>query len=88
MRRCYIVVRQVVHYKCEQDNPVVEVFTTLEAAKDLACRIINHFVESSNGDLHMVESTPDSVCVYKVSAFDCLNRCESSYSVIKKGMMV
>lgn len=82
------MVRQVVHYNCEQDNPVVVVFTTLEAAKDLARRIINHFVESSNGDLFMDESFPDSEVVYKVSAFDCLNRCESTYSVIKKGMMV
>ncbi len=94
MRRCYIVIRQVfflsvsLHYQCADDNPVVKVFTTLEAAKNLARHLVKSETEFSNGDLHMVEETPDSELVYKASAFDRFDRCEFSYSVIKKGMMV
>jgi hypothetical protein len=76
------------HYQCAQDNPVVDVFTTQEAAKDLARRIIKSHIESSKGYLHIVEDTPDSELVYKVGAFDCSGLCEYSYSVIKKGMLV
>lgn len=94
MRRCYIVVRQVfilsdsLLYQCAQDNPVVDVFTTLEAAKDLARRIVKSHIECSNGYSHMVEDTPNSELVYKVGVFDRSERCEFSYSVIKKGMLV
>lgn len=94
MRRCYIIVRQVfylsgsTHYQCAQDNPVVEVFTTAEAAIDWAYSCIHHHITHSNESLHMVEETPDSQLIYKVGSFDSLGRCERAYCVIKKGMMV
>ena len=94
MRRCYIVVRQVfflhgtTHYQCAQDNPVVEVFTTAEAAKDHARSIINLHIKSTKEPLHMVELEPDSELIYKVGSFDSLGRCERCYCVIKKGMLV
>jgi hypothetical protein len=76
------------HYQCAQDNPVVAVFTTLEAAKDLVRRIIKARIDRSNEELHMVVETPDSELVYKVGAFDSSDLCVYSYSVIKIGMMV
>ena len=82
MRRCYIIIRQVfflsgfTHYQCAQDNPVAEVYTTAEAAKDWSRDVIKLHIKSTKEPLHMVEETPDSELIYKVCAFDSLGRCE------------
>ena len=94
MRRCYIVVRQVffmsgsTHYQCAQDNPVVVVFTTYEAAKHAACRIISNFVGNSVDTFHMVEQVVDSELIYKVGAFDSYGNCVRSCSVIKQDLLL
>lgn len=94
MRRCYIVVRQdfflshSVHYQIADDNPVVEVFTTAEAAKDFVRGIISRRLKYSNLPLHMVEENIDSELIYKAGSFDSSGHCDCSYNVIKKGMMV
>ena len=94
MRRCYIVVRQLfymsngVHHQVAEDNPVREVFTTAEAAIDWARAYITFHIEHSPEPLHMVEVNLDSELIYKVGSFFSSGLCESSYCVIKKGMMV
>lgn len=77
-----------VHYQLADDNPVVEVFTTAEAAKAIARRVIKDLLKCSKPPLHIVEQEISSELIYKVSAIDESGRCERSYSVIKKGMMV
>lgn len=94
MRRCYILVRQSfyvsngVPFQCEDDNPVVEVFTTAEVAKDVARRIVENHIKYSSQSLHMVEEEPNSELIYKVGAFNTSGICDVSYSVIRRGMMV
>ena len=94
MRRCYILVRQSFyvsngeHYQLADDNPVVEVFTTAEAAKDYARRIVENHIEYTRESQHMVEEKTNSELIYKVGAFNKSGICVVSYSVIKKGMMV
>lgn len=75
-------------YQCADDNPVVMVYTTAEAAKRAACRIIANFVGNSDFPLNMVEQVVDSELIYKVSAVDCYGNCVHSYSVIKQGMFL
>ena len=77
-----------VPYQCEDDNPVVEVFTTAEAAKDVARRIVENHIKYSFQPLHMVEEEPNSELIYKVGAFNTSGMCDVSYSVIRRGMMV
>lgn len=94
MRRCYIIIRQIFYvskgllYQCVNDNPVIDVSTTAEAAQERARSLIELYIKSTKEPLHMVEETPDSELIYKVGAFDSLGRCKRCYCVIKKGMMV
>ena len=77
-----------VPYQCEDDNPVVEVFTTSEVAKDVVRRIVENHIKYSSQSLHMVEEEPNSELIYKVGVLDTSGISVVSYSVIKKGMMV
>ena len=94
MRRCYILVRQIffvsngVHYQRIDDNPVVGVYTTAEAAKDAARRIIANLVAKSDETVHMVEQACDSELIYKGFVVDSSGSIERSYSVIKQGMLL
>ena len=77
-----------VPYQCEDDNPVVQVCTTAEVAKEVARRIVENHIKYSYQSLHMVEEEPNSELIYKVGAFNTSGICDVSYSVIKTGMMV
>ena len=77
-----------VHYQCTDDYPVVDVFTTADAAKDRARRIVENHIKYSREPLHMVEKEPTTELFYKVGSFNKSGFCDVSYSVIKKGMMV
>ena len=74
-------------YQCEDDNPVVDVFTNAEYAKNVARRIVENHIQYSREPLHKVEEVPNSELIYKVGAFYKSGLCDVSYSVIKKGMM-
>ena len=63
------------------------VFSTAEAAKHVACRIIANFVGHSVDTFHMVEQVVDSELIYKVGAFDSYGNCVRSCSVIKQGIL-
>lgn len=77
-----------VPYQCEDDNPVVGVFTTAEVAKDVARRIVQNHIKYSSQPQLMDEYRPNSELIYKVGAFYTSGICDVSYSVIKIGMMV
>ena len=77
-----------VPFQCEDDNPVVEVFTTAEVAKVVARRIVENYIKYDSQSLHMVEEEPNSELIYKVGAINTSGICDISYSVIRRGMMV
>lgn len=94
MRRCYIILRQAFYlsngcrYQIAYEHPIVSVFTTEQVAVNVVRRIIQHVIESSNGELHSEEGAIDSEVLFRLSAIDSLSNTTLSYSVIKKGMMV
>ena len=86
VRQSFYVSNGVLHQRAN-DNPVVALFSTAEAAKHAACRIIANFVEKSVFPFNMVEQVVDSELIYKVGAFDGYGNCVRSYSVIKQGIL-
>lgn len=76
------------HYQVADENPVVAVYTTEQAAVDVVRNIIQNRIERSDDILHTKELAIDSELIYRIGVFDSLGNCQVSYSVIKQGMML
>lgn len=76
------------HHQVADENPIVAVYTTEQAAVDVVRNIIHNRIERFDDILHTKELAIDSEVLYRVGVFDSLGNCKVSYSVIKQGMML